>query len=107
MVSMELRSKEAFVGWLKTLAGKVWGGLKKTGGWVAQHGPVFSSAILGVSFVVPALRPVAAALGAIMGGGSAAADPELSKAIGELLVGGIAILGTVRKVIALAKPKLS
>ncbi len=82
----------------------IWKGLKGGGGWILRHGPIFSSAVMGLSFAVPALKPVAVALGALMGGGGAA-DPELAKSVGELVVGLVAIVGVVRKIAALTAGK--
>ena len=87
---------------MKGFLGKVWAGVKKTGGWVAQHGPVFSSAILGLSFAVPALKPVASAAAVLIGGGQP--DQDLAKDVGELAVGLVAILGVIRKLYARVKP---
>lgn len=90
---LELAGKEVGMGWLK----KGLEGLKKAGGWVLRHGPVFSSAILGASFAFPALKPVAAALAGLTAGGGQV-DGELTKLIGELFLGVIAMIGVVRKV---------
>jgi hypothetical protein len=94
-----LRGKEFGMG---GIASKVWNGLKVAGGWVARHGPVFSSAILGVSFAFPALKPVAIALGGMLAG-TGTSDPDLAKLVGELILGVISLLGVFRKVMGKIK----
>lgn len=95
---------------MKSLLSKLWCGLKGAGQWTLRRGPLWSALITGAAIAFPAAAPVLTAIGGALGmvtGAPSVSDPEMGKAFGELLAGGLLFVGALRKFWKIAKPMLA
>lgn len=98
---------EGQVGWIKSVAGKVWGGLKGAGGWALKRGPLWSALLQGAAAVVPGAAGVLGIVAAAVAGASGGTvDQQTVALVSDLLTKGLLLIGAVRKFWALARPQL-
>ena len=72
-------------------------------GYILRFGPLVAAFALGVAAAVPNIAPIINQILAVLGFAGVVADPNLTAELGNLVVGGVALLGVARKVWNLIK----
>ena len=71
--------------------------------YILRYGPLVAALALGVAAAVPNIAPIINQILSVLGFVGVVPDPNLAAQLGELVVGGLALLGVARKVWNLIK----